>query len=229
MKNLNGYPILLLTLSAAMSCHAQPVAQLWSSMQAKLSSNKPLLAYEIDSTFEIPGDSGRESGKYKEIFTSVPMDDKPRRSISEKSAHSDTGIKYSELDLGLTDNFANHPEQLFSIVDSMEVEGKEKIDGEMYSIVKLRTHHPKGNFPIAASVWISEKDSRPLRVRGIYEKTPIPGMKSLNFSVDYTTDATGRSLPMEVSIAYTISIFFHTGEFAFSHRLTDWRTRSTSP
>jgi hypothetical protein len=228
MKFFCGLTTLVLTLTfgIAMPASAQNVEQVWISMQEKLRANQNLVAYVIDSRFETPGDAGQETGTYKRKVVSASLNEKPLRVYSAASTNQRALARFSELDFGLSDNIANYPAQLFPVIDSMEFSGKEKIDNDTYSIIKIHAHHPKANFPIIAQVWVGEKDAHLLRVRGTYQKLPIPGMKDLNFAIEYATDAAGRSLPVTVDISYKISIFFHSGDFSFSHRLSDWREKS---
>lgn len=195
----------------------------WAKMQAILAANKTLTAREINSKYEIPGDSGKVSGSYKTTIAGHDGNGRPVRSLSETSKDAEEGMKMAALDFGIAHQFANYPAELFPTAASYRLVGTEQVNGEPSSIIKIHAQHSKKNLPVTANVWISERNSRPLRVEGWLEKIPIPGVKKVNFSIKYAIDQAGRSLPLEVTVAYTISLFFHTGDLYFSHRLADWQ------
>lgn len=60
-------------------------------------------------------------------------------------------------------------------------------------------------------------------MRGVIEESPLPGNKAINFSIACASDVQGRSLPTDVAVNYSVSLFFHTAAFDLTHHLADWR------
>lgn len=205
---------------------AETAAKQWGLLQTHLSMNKTYIAHEIDSRYELPGDSVPVAGKYKTIVDPNYRQDEPRRILSEPTEAGAVGMKMAPMEFGMGAQWANRPDELFSEVTSIEFITNEQQDGESYSVLRVRTHLTRGNAPVTAKIWVNEKNSRPLRVEGIIEKVPLPGVKQIHFTVTYRADADGRSLPREVTVTYPISIFFHSGVVLFQHNLSDWRRTS---
>jgi len=208
-----------LVSSPAFSTEQAP-RQVWDGMRQQLSKNTGLIAYQIATSFEAPGDDGPETGQYS---TRVNQLDKEGNPLREHVAGDKKSYKFDAMSLSLAILAANRPEEFLLSPSTMVFIRDDMVDGEAASVYEVKSSVGKGTYPVLAQVWI--RQGMPLKIDGVVEKLPLPGIKKAAFSLLYTTGENGLSLPKSLQVNYTISIFFHTGQVSFQHNFSDWKRK----
>lgn len=206
--------------------NAQATDATWALFQTHLQANKGLVAHEIVSRFEVPGDNGRISGAYKTSIQRWDASGEPVRGLAEQSEDGRAGLRIAPLSCSIADKLADHPEELFQSLESLIYLGDQELQGTVWSVMQSRSRLPRGNAQVHAKVWLNPRTGQPNKVEGVIEQVPMPGVKSINFTLKYAADAEGRSLPLDVTVHSTIALFFHSGSVSFTQELGKWRRRS---
>jgi hypothetical protein len=207
----------------AATAQVQPFG--WEAIETALSKNGGMVAAEISSSFQVPGDDGPVSGSYKTRIRGWDKNGIPTRMLDGDGVNSSRAYKMEALDLSFATRIANHPEELFQRPDSMTLLGEETAEKKVVSIYEVRTRFTKGSRPVTAKIWMEHASGTLVKVEGVMEKMSLPGIQSANFSLSYRSDQAGHNLPAALKVNYTISIFFHTGQVEFSQQFSDWQPR----
>ena len=206
--------------------HAQERNDPWLHLQNHLAKNKPFIASEITSRYELPGDDSPTRGTYRTIIQEPSNETEPTRTLSPITKEGELGLKMAAMNFGIAEKFANHPAELFTPYSSVEVLGQENRKGTELIVLQLRSRFSKkGNFPLTAKIWMTG-DNHPVQVEGTIENVPLPGVKNVSFTINYADDENGNSLPKDVVVSYPIKIFIHSGTVLFHHTLSAWQTKA---
>lgn len=193
----------------------------WQLLETRLHKNAGLVGNEIATHFEMTGDDAPDTGAYRTHILRWEKDGTPARSAPDGAGNA----KKSALALGIAERFANHPEQLFQTPEAIVPLGAATIGQRALSLYEVRSRFPNGKAPITAKLWLDPASGELLKVAGAVTGIPMPGVKTVNFTVLYRADGEGRSLPATLNIDYTVSMFFHTGKIQFAQEFVNWDQR----
>lgn len=193
---------------------AHEVEVAWDKVQRQLQKNAGVVAHRIAVRFEVPDDTGRRVGRYQTRIGRWTARGHPVRELV-KDSDSTKAYELATLDLSLAERIANRPDQLFQSPESITVFAE--------GVYAVRTKFIDGSRPVTARIWIDSDTGALQKIEGTMEKVGLPEVASANFSLRYVSDADGRSLPESLSLSYTLSLFFHSGEFSFIEKFSDWR------
>lgn len=216
----------LVTCGACGSAKAQDLAESWARLHEQLGRNKQYVARDITTRYELPGDDAAVIGNYRTTIISADTNGEPMRALAEQTTQGTTGLKLAPMAFGIAENIANRPHELIGAAAPVDIAGQETLDGRRCLIINIAGRFStKGRFPLSAKIWIGGSDSHPIRIEGSIDKISMPGISKIDFRIDYQDSQDGRSLPKQVSIAYPVKIFFHTGYVSFRHDLAAWAAR----
>ncbi|MYN19534.1 hypothetical protein GTP81_22585 [Rugamonas sp. FT107W] len=210
--------LLFLCLAAARGALA---AEPWQQLETQLHRNAGLVGNEIATSFELPGDDAPDTGAYRTHILRGEKDGTPARSAPEDAG----AAKKSVLALGIAERFANHPEQLLQAPEAIVPLGATTIGQRALSLYEVRSRFPNGKAPVTAKIWLDPASGELLKVAGAVTGIPMPGVKTVYFTVLYRADGEGRSLPATLTVDYTVSMFFHTGKIHFAQEFANWDKR----
>jgi hypothetical protein len=226
-QNIDSYcrGLLVTLLAAPIFSMAQSSQLAWDRMQQRLEKNDGLIAYEIASNFELLGDPAPEVGQYSTRVRQLDQHGIPLRELASDDKESANAYKMDALNLSLAAYAANRPEGFVSSPTSIVLVGDENVDGQPTSVYEVKGRIGKGNLPVLAKIWLNQKTDAPVKIEGIIEKLPLPGVKNATFILWYSTNDSGLVLPSAFQLRYSISMFFKTGQIAFMQKLSDWKLR----
>ncbi|MES2163920.1 MAG: hypothetical protein V4476_22400 [Pseudomonadota bacterium] len=204
-------------LAARSACATDP----WTLVQAQLQKNAGLVGNVIASTYELPGDDAPDTGSYQTHIQRWEKNGTPIRMSPDGSEPP----KKSALALALAERFANHPDELFQTPESMVALGAASIDNRALSLYEVHGRFINGKLPINAKVWLDPASGALVKVAGAVTSAPVPGVKSIHFTLLYRTDSEGRSLPAKLTLDYSVNFFFHSGKILFAQEFVDWEKR----
>lgn len=203
---------------------ARDEAENWAALKVHLSKNSGLVAHTIVTNFNLLGDGAPMSGRYVTVIGRSSSSGEPVRELQSETEDGHFGRKMEPLAFGIAVSFANRPDHIFATVENLRWLGEEKIDGQKWDILEVQSYMRAGKAPIRAKAWLSNVSGRVWKIHGSIEKSILPGVKTVNFTVKYELDSTGRSLPTVVTVSYPISMLFHAGSVSFTHELSDWKS-----
>jgi len=197
----------------------------WTQVQQQLARNQGLIAYQIDSAFELTGDAPPEAGQYATRVRQLDKNGKPVRELIASSKEATQAYKMDAMSLSLGNLAANRPEEFLLSPSSMVFVRDEEIDRQAASVYEVKASVGNGNYPAVAMIWVTQKDAIPIKIEGVLEKLPLPGIKKARFVLCYVTGAHGLTLPASIQINYAVSIFFQDGKVSFLQKFSDWEKR----
>lgn len=226
MLNLRVVRLVVIVSAMTMmsTCFAQQSPSVCDAFQRALGKNTGLGAYEIDSSYELPGDDGRQTGKYTTRVSRWYAKGKPDRTLVKGGEKS---YAMAHLDLSIAEHIANRPEELFEEPSSIQSLDDQVIDNQVFLVCEMQSRFVNGTKPVKARLWVKRESGAIYKVEGRMLEVGLPGVKTADFFLQYALDSQGLSLPASFELRYTISIFFHTGEVSFKQNFADWRSRST--
>jgi hypothetical protein len=207
--------------------NAQERNDSWLKVQNHLERNKQFIAHEIISKYELPGDDSPLQGTYRTIVKEELELSDPTRKLSPITNESELGMKMAAMNFGIAEKLANRPAELFTQYSTIEFLGHEKGNGTELNIFQLHSKFSKtGEFPLTAKIWVNQ-ENHPVKVEGIIEKMPLPGVKNVYFTIKYEDDRNGNSFPKDIVVTYPIKIFIYSGTVFFQHILSSWKKKAT--
>lgn len=201
---------------------AQVPMQAWSQMQQQLARNQGFIARQIDSAFELTGDASPQVGQYSTRVHHVDKNGKPVRELIASSKEAAQAYKMDAMSLSLGVLAANRPEEFLLSPSSIVFVRDEAFDGVAASVYEVKTSVGKGIYPTVAMIWVRQKDATPIKIEGVIDKLPLPGIKKAQFVLRYATASNGLTLPGAIQINYAVSIFFQSGKVSFLQTFSDW-------
>jgi hypothetical protein len=219
--------ILLPCLESAWSQDLVSGEEAWRALSRHLQANSGLVAEEIHTRFRVPYDGGPVHGSFKTTVCGRVDGEIERNLVPGKVSSADEqGYKLRFLGLSIARRLANHPEQLFASVQSSKTLPDERLNGKLFTVLEVNANVQKG-LPVRAKVWIDPAGGSPFKLSAVIEKSPLPGVKSIAYSVDYDVDKNGRSLPNTVNISYVLSFLFKTGDVNFTQEIRKWKNEDS--
>jgi hypothetical protein len=215
---LSSALILISTLAKA-----EMPMQVWNQVQQQLARNQGLIAYRIDSAFELTGDAPPEVGQYATRVRQFDKNGKPVRELIASSKEATQAYRMDAMSLSLGNLAANRPEEFLLSPSSILFVRDETVDGLAASVYEAKTS--VGKYPAVVMIWVMQKDATPIKMEGVLEKLPLPGIKKVQFVLRYATGLHGLTLPASMQINYAVSIFFQEGKVSFSQKFSDWEKR----
>lgn len=226
-----SYPSLVFLLAlpltfagSAMASNSLDPETAWRLVAEKLKQNEGLVAYGIHSTYEIPGDGAPEKGEYRTTINGWSRDGQPIRTLVVEPGRSISDDQRSALDLSLASKIASRPDLLFDAPKNLAVDDVD-FRGSECRRLEFDSNFHGGRLPVHVKLWFSTQRNAILRVEGRADGIPLPGVKAVNFDVEYGQDERGRSLPIRLRIQYAISILFNQGIVLFDQDFARWEQR----